>query len=54
VDEPIFDVFQEQPTVYTNSQGGTSVFLDGGAGKGGTLWGAVVVNGEIQSMESFG
>lgn len=54
VDEPIFDQFQEQPTVYTNSQGGTSVFLDGGAGKGGTLWGAVVIDGVIERMESFG
>ncbi len=54
VDEPIFDQFQDQPTVYTNSQGGTSVFLDGGAGKGGTLWGAVVIDGVIESMESFG
>ena len=54
VDEPIFDVFQEQPTVYTNSLGGTSVFLDGGAGKGGTLWGAVVVDGEIQEMVECG
>ena len=54
VDHPIFDQFQDEPTVYTNALGGTSVFLDCGAGKGGNLWGAVVENGSPTEFVNFG
>lgn len=54
VDHPVFDQFQDQPTVFTNSAGGTSVFLDCGAGKGGNLWGAVVENCTAVDFVNFG
>jgi protein phosphatase len=54
VDHPIFDQFQLEPTVFTNSNGGTSVFLDCGCGKGGDLWGAVVEGGQPVDFVNFG
>lgn len=50
--EPDFDNFQPKPLVYTNNQGGTTVWLDCGAGKGGSLFG-VVVNSDTDEIEEF-
>ena len=39
---PDFNNFQLAPLVNKNENGGATVFLDSGSGKGGTLWGAEV------------
>lgn len=49
-EEPDFDNFQTDPFVYTNEQGGTTVWLDCGAGKGGSLFG-IVVNSSTNEIE---
>ena len=48
--EPNFDVFQPEPTVYVNEQGGKTVWVDCGAGKGGNLFG-LVVNSSTNEIE---
>ena len=48
--EPDFDNFQPEPLVYTNELGGTVVWLDCGAGKGGKLFG-MVVNSSTNEIE---
>lgn len=52
--EPIWDYFQPEPRVYTNSRNGTTVFLDCGSGKGGNLWGAVIRSNESVEYINFG
>ena len=49
-EKPDFDNFQQDPFVYTNEQGGTTVWLDCGAGKGGSLFG-IVVNSSTNEIE---
>ena len=39
---PDFDNFQDSPETIKSDKGGKTVFLDCGAGKGGSLYGAVV------------
>jgi len=39
---PDFDNFQKEPSTHYSGIGGTTIFLDCGAGKGGWLYGAVV------------
>jgi len=41
-EKPDFDNFQLKPLDFTNGQGGRVIWLDCGAGKGGTLFGTVV------------
>lgn len=55
IGEPDFDNFQLAPSVQKNSNGGVTVFLDTGSGKGGTLWGTVVnsVTSEIEQFRNF-
>lgn len=56
IGKPDFDHFQIAPTSKMNVHGGTTVFLDCGAGKGGTLWGAVVDTDSkhvIETMVNF-
>jgi hypothetical protein len=48
--QPDFDNFQIEPTVHTNDMGGTTVWLDAGAGKGGALFG-LVVNSSTNEIE---
>lgn len=52
---PDFDNFQVAPSVVKNNNGGITVFLDTGSGKGGTLWGTVVnsVTSEIEQFRNF-
>lgn len=49
---PDFNNFQLAPLVHKNRQGGATVFLDCGSGKGGTLWGAVV-NSATRTLNGF-
>ena len=49
---PDFNNFQLAPLVNKNQNGGATVFLDTGSGKGGTLWGAVV-NSATKTLEGF-
>ena len=49
-EKPDFDTFQLEPTVYTNDMGGTVVWTDCGAGKGGSLFG-LVVNSSTDEIE---
>ena len=49
---PDFNNFQLAPLVNKNENGGATVFLDTGSGKGGTLWGAVV-NSATKTLEGF-
>ena len=49
-EKPDFDTFQPEPTVYTNDMGGTVVWTDCGAGKGGSLFG-LVVNSSTDEIE---
>jgi hypothetical protein len=49
---PVFDQFQEEPLVHVNTNGGETVFMDCGAGKGGKLFGAVV-NSTDNKIEEF-
>ena len=49
-EEPDFDNFQAEPLVYTNDIGGTVIWLDCGAGKGGKLFG-VVVNSSTNEID---
>ena len=49
---PDFDNFQEQPTTYDSDYGGTTTFLDCGAGKGGKLFGAIV-NTDTNIVEEY-
>ena len=53
---PDFDNFQVTPLSVKNKQGGITTFLDGGSGKGGNLWGAVVnsANNSIEALINFG
>ena len=44
--------FQEQPTTYDSDYGGTTTFLDCGAGKGGKLFGAIV-NTDTNIVEEY-
>lgn len=50
--KPDFDNFQTEPSIHLGKQGGRTVFLDCGAGKGGWLCGAVV-NSVDNSISSF-
>ena len=50
--ETDFDNFQEQPTTYDSELGGTTTFLDCGAGKGGKLFGAIV-NTDTNIVEEY-
>lgn len=52
---PVFDVFQEEPLVHVNTNGGEVIFMDCGAGKGGKLFGAVVnsTDNKIQEFINF-
>ena len=52
---PDFDHFQPRPTDFTNDNGGRIIWLDCGAGKGGSLWGAVVNRdaGQSDTVEDF-
>ena len=43
-------MFQPEPTVYVNEQGGKTVWVDCGAGKGGNLFG-LVVNSSTNEIE---
>jgi|TARA_B100001094_G_C18019155_1_gene714182 protein phosphatase len=49
-EKPDFDTFQPEPTVYTNDMGGTVIWTDCGAGKGGSLFG-LVVNSSTDEIE---
>lgn len=49
--QPDFDNFQKVPTVHTNDMGGTTIWLDAGAGKGGKLFG-LVVNSSTNEIEN--
>jgi len=53
--KPDFDNFQNEPSTYTSDQGGKTVFLDCGSGKGGWLCGAVVnsVDSSILEFKNF-
>jgi protein phosphatase len=53
--EPDFDNFQPEPLDHTNANGGRIIWLDCGAGKGGSLWGVVVNSdtGQNDSVEEF-
>jgi hypothetical protein len=54
IGRPDFAHFQLAPTSKMNVQGGTTVFLDCGSGKGGTLWGAIVnTNNSIDRFINF-
>lgn len=53
IGRPDFAHFQLAPTAKMNLQGGTSVFLDCGSGKGGSLWGAIVNTDSKTVIESF-
>jgi len=52
---PDFDNFQPAPSIVKNDVDGQVIFLDCGAGKGGTLWGAVVnsVTSDIEQFRNF-
>ena len=50
--QPDFDNFQVQPTVHTNDIGGTVIWTDCGAGKGGDLFG-MVVNSTSSEIEEY-
>lgn len=49
-EEPDFDNFQAEPLVHVNDIGGTTIWLDCGAGKGGDLYG-LVVNSNTNEIE---
>ena len=49
-EEPDFDNFQAEPLVHVNDIGGTTIWLDCGAGKGGDLYG-LVVNSSTDEIE---
>ena len=50
--EPDFDNFQAEPLSYVNNLGGTTVWLDCGAGKGGKLFGCIV-NSSTNEIETY-
>jgi len=52
---PDFDNFQPAPSIVKNDVDGQVIFLDCGAGKGGTLWGDVVtsVTSDIEQFRNF-
>jgi len=56
VSNPDFNNFQVTPLSHKNAQGGVTTFLDGGSGKGGKLWGAVVnsASNDINALINFG
>lgn len=53
--KPDFDNFQNEPSSYMSEQGGKTVFLDCGSGKGGWLCGAVVnsIDSSILEFKNF-
>lgn len=56
IGKPDFDNFQVTPLSHKNAQSGVTTFLDGGSGKGGNLWGAVVnsASNDINALINFG
>lgn len=49
-EKPDFDNFQAEPLIYVNDLGGKTIWLDCGAGKGGSLFG-IVVNSSTNEIE---